>query len=315
MIHDKFPWRRIINRQRNVLTTWILLLMIVILGSILSPAFLRPMNLSNLIPQSAALMLVSMGQTCVLLAGGIDISVGSTISLVVTLLAAIVHPDPISIGAGILIALIAGMFVGLINGLLITKLRISPFMATFALMSIGQGIAYLISTTPPTVLPREYSNVFLNNIGFMPIPMLLVIVVVTVFTIGLRYTTFGRHIYAVGSNENATRLSGLPTDKIKILVYIIAGLLAGVAGTFIAARGRSGQPLIGLNFGFDSITVAVLGGVNLAGGRGSVLGTLGGVLIMTIIGNLLNLLGVSSNFQYIFRGLILIIAVAFYSRD
>jgi ribose transport system permease protein len=251
----------------------------------------------------------------VLLIAGIDLSVGSVISLVVTLMALTVTPAPVSMALGILLALAAGAAVGLINGLLITRLHISPFMVTLATLSIVQGLALAFSRTPPAILPREYSPIFNGNLGPIPIPLLVVVGSTLLTALVLRHTPFGRHVYAVGSNEHATRLSGMATDRIKIAVFTISGLMAGFAGAFIAARSRAGDPYIGTNFAFDSITAVMLGGASLFGGRGSVYGTLAGVLIVAVLSNLLNLLGVPSDFQYVLKGLLLILAVMLYYRD
>ncbi|MGH2382931.1 MAG: ABC transporter permease [Candidatus Limnocylindria bacterium] len=302
------------DQQRNVAIIWGLLGLLVIVASILSPHFLSLFNLNNIVNQSAALLLVSLGQTFVLLTAGIDLSVGSTISVVVTVLALTVRADPLSIVLAVPIALAAGAVVGLGNGLLITRLRIPPFMVTLAMLSIGQGIAYQLRTTPPGVLPREYSPMFLGEIGPIPIPILLIAGTTLAAGLTLRHTRFGRHVYAVGSSEAVTRLSGMSTDRIKLAVYVLSGLMAGLAGAFIAARSRAGDPLIGQPFAFDSITAAVLGGVSLFGGRGSVYGVVAAVFIIAILSNLLNLLGISSHYQYILKGGLLIVAVMLYYR-
>lgn len=307
-------WRRTLQQQRNLVIIWGLLLLLLLAASLLSDRFLTPRNLNNIVLQSSALALVAIGQTFVLLIAGIDISVGSTISVVVTLMALVVSATPLGIASGVLAALAAGAGIGLVNGLLITRLHISPFMVTLAMLSIGQGLAYTLARTPPAVLPREFSPLFLGQIGPLPIPILLVLGMSALAALVLRSTRFGRHVYAVGSNEHATRLSGMATDRVKIAVYGISGLMAGLAGAFIAARSRSGDPLIGANFAFDSITAVVLGGTSLFGGRGSVWGTLAGVLIIAVLSNMLNLLGIASDYQYVLKGLLLITAVMLYGR-
>ncbi len=308
-------WRELARRQRSVLIIWMILLLIILFAIIWSPYFKRPYNLNNIITQSAALIIVSIGQTFVLLTAGIDLSVGATISLVVTLLARIVVGEPWSMALGIIVGLAVGCIVGLTNGIIITRLRINPFMATLATLSVVQGFAYIMSTHPRSTLPREFSPIFLGKVGPIPGPVLLLFGVILGSGLLLRYTRFGRHVYAVGSNEIAAMLSGMNTDRVKVLVYMTSGILAGLAGLFVAARSRAGDPLIGTSFAFDSITAAILGGVSLFGGQGSVLGTLGGVLIIAILGNLLNIHGVSSNYQYVLRGALLVIATMLYSRS
>ena len=308
-------WQRTFHNQRELLIIWGVLLVLIIAASYLAPNFTNPRNIRNIITQSAALALVSIGQTFVLLIAGIDISVGSTISMVVTIMALMMAPTPISMVLTIFVGLAAGSAVGLSNGLLVTKLRMSPFMVTLATLSIVQGLALVFSQTPPSILPREFSPIFTGAIGPIPVPLLVVVGATLVATFILRQTCFGRHVYAVGSNEHATRLSGMATDRIKIAVYMISGFMAGFAGVFIAARSRAGDPLIGTNFAFDSITAVMLGGASLFGGRGTVYGTIAGVFIIAILGNMLNLMGVPSNFQFVLRGLLLILAVILYYRN
>lgn len=307
--------RTLIMKQQSLVIIWTLLVVTIVLAVTFSPYFSRPYNLNNLVLQSAALIIVSVGQTFVLLTAGIDLSVGATISLVVTLLARTMVEEPWSMALGIPLGLAAGALVGLINGVTITRLRINPFMATLATLSIVQGIAYILSTRPRSILPRGFSPILLGNVGPIPGPVILLLFILSGSAIIISHTRFGRHIVAVGSNEHATRLSGMDTDRVKVLVYMVSGLLAGLAGLFVAARSRAGDPLIGTNFPFDSITAAVLGGVSLFGGEGSVFGTLGGVLIIAILGNLLNIHGVSSNYQYVLRGALLVIATMLYSRS
>jgi ribose transport system permease protein len=323
-------WQDILHiaarRQRNVLIIWGILVSLIIIANFLTPNFFTPFNLGNVIQQSGALLLVSLGQTFVLLTGNIDISVGSTISMVVTLLAATMSKTPTTgdLALGIVMALAAGALVGLANGLLVTRLRLSAFMVTLAMQSVVLGIAYALRKQPPATLPRDFSPVFLGNIPLpfpifgvtaISIPILVMIGATVIIAIILRHTRFGRHVYAVGSNETATRLSGMATDRIKVMVFVACGLMAGLSGAFVAARSRAGDPLIGQYIAFDSITAVILGGTALSGGRGSAFGTLAGVLIIAILSNLLNLKDVPSNWQYVLKGLLLVVAVMLYRKN
>jgi ribose transport system permease protein len=307
--------RRFLARNQNVLIIWAVLLIVILVSSQLSESFTNPRNFPNIMRQSAALVLVSIGQTFVLLIGGIDLSVGSTISLVVVSMAAIMEPTPESMIATAIVGLLIGAAVGLANGLLITRFRLAPFMVTLATLSIVQGIALQLRQNPQATIPREFSPIFTSDIGgVVPIPFLIIIIATTLAALMLRQTSFGRRLYAVGSNENAVQLSGLSTNRIKVLAYMLTGFMAGAAGVFIAARSRAGDPLIGSDFAFDSITAVVLGGARLSGGVGSVWGTLAGVFIITILSNILNLTGVPSNYQYILKGVLLALAVMLYRR-
>jgi ribose/xylose/arabinose/galactoside ABC-type transport system permease subunit len=316
-------FRRSLRGKGNILLVWGILLLLVMLASLMSDRFLSPFNLERLAAQMAALALVSIGQTFVLLLAGIDLSVGSTVSFVGTVIVAIVnHASKVGLHAevdvllvlAVAVALIMGILLGFLNGLAVTRLRVSPFMATLASLSVVQGLALIVSVALPGTLPRGFSPPFTGDVGGVPIPLMLVLTATVIAAIVLRHTAFGRHVYAVGSNEPATRLSGMATDRIKILVYIISGFMAAFAGVYTASRTLSGDPLIGENIAFESITAVVLGGVSLFGGRGSVWGTIAGVLIIAILSNMMNLLRIPSDYQYVLRGALLVLAVMLYSR-
>ncbi len=306
--------RRFIRRHQNVLIIWGVLVIVFVVSALVSEPFTGPRNLINLSRQSAALALVAVGQTFVLLSAGIDLSVGSTISLIVVIMAAIMEPTPESMFLTTLAGLGIGVAVGLFNGLAITRLKVSPFMVTLATLSIVRGLALQLRQQPQATIPNEFSPYFTGEIAGVPIPFLIIVVTTTIAAIVLRHTRFGRHIYAVGSNEVSTRLSGMPTDRIKVMAYMACGFMTGLAGIYWAARSRAGDPLSGENFAFDSVTAVVLGGTSLLGGAGSVWGTLAGVLVIGILGNIMNLTGIASNFQYIFKGILLIIAVMLYRK-
>lgn len=314
--------RRTLKTQRNILLIWGILILLVVCASLLSDRFLTPFNLERLAAQMATLALVSIGQTFVLLTAGIDLSVGSLLSFVGTVMAAIVNhlatagitaETPVLLALAVIAALLIGLLVGWVNGWVITRLRVSPFMATLASLSVIQGLALIVSVSLPGTLPRELAPVFTGEVAGIPIPLLLVVGVTVVAAVVLRQTPFGRHVYAVGSNEPATRLSGMPTDRIKVAAYVISGFLAAFAGVYNAARTLSGDPLIGESIAFESITAVVLGGVSLFGGRGSVWGTIAGVLIIAILSNMMNLLRIPSDYQYVLRGALLVFAVMLYT--
>lgn len=307
----RYRW---LKTQRNVLLIWGILVVLVIVASLASDRFLTPFNLERVSAQLTALTLVAIGQTFVLLTGGIDLSVGSVVSLVGTLMVGIITDSPESWVVGIGVAIAVGALVGLVNGLAVTRLRVSPFMVTLATLSVVQGIALIVSDRFEGSISRDFGEIFTGNLGPVPIPLLLIIIPVLLAALVLRETPFGRHVYAIGSNENATRLSGMATDRAKLLVYVISGAMAGFSGVYTAARTLSGNPLIGESLAFESVTAVVLGGVSLMGGRGSILGTLAGVLIIGVLSNMLNLLRVPSDYQYILRGVLLVLAVMLYTR-
>ena len=303
------------QQKRNIAVVWLLLGAVIVVATTLSPYFLTPTNITNVFGQAATLLLVTIGQTCLMLTGGIDLSVGSTIGLVATVLALIVLPDPLSIAIALVVVVAIGGLVGLANGLFVTKLGVPPFIATLASAAIVMGIALQLRQTPPGTLPREYANVFTGQIG--PVTISLVLIILATVSVGLvlRHTTLGRHTYAVGDNPAAAALSGVNVDRLRLVAYAFAGAMAGLAGAFLTARTRAGDPLMGQSFAFDSVTAVVMGGVNIWGGRGSVYGAFAAVFIIAIVGNLLNLLGLSSDFQSLIKGAMLIGAVMLYYEN
>jgi ribose transport system permease protein len=304
-----------IKRNRNTVIIWVVLGVLVVVSALLAESFTNPRNFPNIMRQSAALMLVSIGQTIIMLTGGIDLSVGSVVSLTVVVMAALMEPTPESMLFSVAAGLSIGAVVGLVNGFAVNRLKLAPFMVTLATLSIVQGLALQLRSSPQATIPREFSPMFIDNIGdVLPMPFLIIIGSTFFAWIMLKYTRFGRHIYAVGSNEAATRLSGLSTDRIKLYAYILTGVMASAGGVFLAARSRAGDPFIGESFAFDSITATIIGGAALTGGVGSVWGTLAGVWILTILSNVLNLTGVPANSQFLFKGALLVIAVMVYGR-
>jgi len=306
--------RAFIKRNRNTILIWIVLLITMIVSALVSESFTNPRNFPNIMRQSAALMLVGIGQTLIMLTGGIDLSVGSTVSLTVVIMAALMKPTPESMIASLIAGLFVGLFVGFVNGTIVNRFKLAPFMVTLATLSIVQGLALQFRQNPQATIPREFSPFFIDEFLGIPIPFLIILGSTLIAWIGLRYTRLGRHFYAVGSNEMATRLSGMSTDRIKLLAFMLCGLMASLGGVFIAARSRAGDPFIGEGFAFDSITVTILGGTSLLGGSGSVWVTLAGVWILTILSNVLNLTGVPANYQFVVKGVLLVIAVMAYGR-
>lgn len=290
----------------------VILATLIVVSSILSPTFSTPQNLANVTRQAVALGIVAVGQTFVILTAGIDLSVGSTISLTSVLAAGLMAGVPerqIPVVVGILLL---GGAIGLFNGLVIMRLRVAPFIVTLGTMSIIQGVVFLYTKNPVGKIPISFRYLAEGDLGPIPFPVLLygVLVVVSVFV--LRRTTFGRYIYATGGNEEVARLSGINTSFVTVAVYVVCGLSAAATGLFLTSRLRIGQPLIGQGYELDSITAVLIGGTVLAGGRGGVVGTVAGVLIMTVLSNILNLMEVTSYWQWVIKGLIIISALAVY---
>lgn len=289
-----------------------ILVMLIVVSSLLSPTFSTPQNLSNVTRQAVALGIVAIGQTFVILTAGIDLSVGSTISLTSVLAAGLMAGVPerlIPVTIGILLL---GAAIGLFNGLVIMRLRVAPFIVTLGTMSIIQGAVFLYTKNPVGSIPVSFRYLAEGEIGPIPFPVIMYVILVVVSVFVLRRTIFGRYIYATGGNEEVARLSGINTPFITVAVYVVCGLSAAATGLFLTSRLRIGQPLIGQGYELDSITAVLIGGTALAGGRGGVIGAVAGVLIMTILSNILNLMEVTGYWQWVIKGLIIIGALAIY---
>jgi ribose transport system permease protein len=282
---------------------------LVVLFSSMSPFFLSVQNFRNIGLQAAALAVVSFGQSVVILGAGLDLSVGAIVAMVsiVSALAMLTFGVP----AGLCVGLLAGMAAGLANGLIVTRLRVFPFIATLAMMSFLSGLALNLSGgIPVTGLPMSFTDVAFANFGGVPIPVLVSVVLLVVTALILRYLRIGRNVYAIGGNQEAARLSGINVDAVKAITYVYSGLCSAVAALILTARVASGQPTLGMSLPLESVAAVVLGGVSLFGGRGSVLGVAFGVAFVSILSNGLNLLNVSSYTQMMVIGVALTGAVA-----
>jgi ribose transport system permease protein len=274
-----------------------------------SEVFFSIPNFRNIGVAAAALAAVSFGQTFTILTAGLDLSVGSTVALASVIGALAMREHGIAVG--VLATLLAGAAVGLCNGIVITRLRVFPFIATLATLSIASGLALSLSAgVPVTGLPVAFTDLAYDLLFGVPVPVVVAALVLVVSYLILRYTRFGRHIYAVGGNEEAARLSGIRIEGVKLGAYVLSGLCAGIGSIILTSRVGSGQPALGVSLPLESVAAVVLGGVSLFGGRGSVLGVAFGVLFVSILSNGLNLLNVSSYTQMMVIGGALIVAVA-----
>lgn len=287
------------------------LIVLVIFVTILNPGFVAPNNLLNLLRQVSTNALIAFGMTFVILTGGIDLSVGSTLALSSALMAGgiVSGLDPL---LAMILAVIAGALLGGFNGLLITKGKMAPFIATLATMTIFRGATLVFTNgNPITGIGDSFIFKFIGR-GYLfgiPFPVILMLICFTVLYILLHKMTFGRKVFAIGGNEKAAFIAGIKSDRIKIAIYAISGMMASVAGIIITSRLNSAQPTAGQSYEMDAIASVVLGGTSLSGGRGRLVGTLIGALIMGTLNNGLNLLGVSSFYQQIVKGIVIIIAV------
>jgi ribose transport system permease protein/L-arabinose transport system permease protein len=283
--------------------------LIAIIGSQKPEIFFLPVNLLNIGQAITMLGLVALAQTVVIIMGGLDISVGSIVGLT-SIMIALAMSDNNNIFAGIAAGLAVGAAAGLVNGLLITKGRIEPIIATLGTMAVFRGLAFTITKGAPIgIMDKAFNKIGSGNLLGIPTPVIILIVVALAFTIFLNYTYYGRHVYAIGGNAVAAGLTGINIQRYKLGIYALSGLVAGIAAIILTARSNAGQPNAGTNLELDAITAAALGGTALSGGKGSVLGTILGVLILGVLNNGMILLGVSQFYQFILRGVLLILAV------
>lgn len=292
-------------------------ILIVIAGTIVSDVFLSWTNVRNVFLQSSMLGVVALGMTFVILTGGIDLSVGSLLSLCSVIAAMMFangegYPLPIVI----LATLALGSLVGAINGGLIVWRQVAPFIVTLAMMGIALGAALTIADGKPIGgIQGTYAWIGAGRLfGQVPVPVVIMVISFIIGAIVLRYTPYGRAVYAIGGNEQAARLSGIPVNRVKILTYTFSGFCAALGAIIFSARVTVGDPWAGRGLELDAIAAVVIGGTSLFGGIGSVWGTFLGTLIIIIVNNLLNLMNVSPYSQGIAKGLIILIAIALYRR-
>jgi ribose transport system permease protein len=303
-------WEKI---KYNYFQEFILLVVLLVLGtifSLLTDTFLTIPNMLNVLLQISIIAILGFGVTIIIISAGIDLSLGSVMALVGMGTAAILTSSTPSIFLAILGGLLIGGIVGFINGITVAYIHLPAFIATLAMMSIARGVALVVTSAIPIYnLPESF--LFLGS-GFLwgvPTPIYIMISLYFILDFILRKTKFGRYTYAIGGNEEATRLSGINIKRYKLLVYVVGGICTGVAGILFTARLGSGQPTAGVGYELDAITAAILGGTNLFGGSGNLIGTLIGAFVMGVINNGQALLNISSYVQNIVRGIIVILAV------
>lgn len=274
-----------------------------------NPYFMTWGNWSDILRQTSINGILAIGMTYVVLTAGIDLSVGAVLALsgmVGAWLAAHDHGLALSVGA----ALGVGMALGAANGVLVAWLSVPPFVATLGMLSAARGLTYIYNDgMPVSELPEALLAIGAGRLGPVPMPIVIFVLVIAVFAFVLRYTVYGRYIYAVGGNVRSAKTSGIHTRSILLMVYVVSGLLAGLAGILLAARTTAALPQAGLSYELDAIAAVVIGGTSLSGGTGSLGGTVVGALLIGVINNGLNLLGVSSYYQQLIKGVIIVGAV------
>lgn len=306
-VNSKQSYSNILRRIFGIIGITVLTAIFI---SFLSPYFFTARNILNVLRQSSFLLLMAIGQTLVIITAGIDLSVGTTISItgcVAAYFAIILNGN---LTVAYTIGILCGGMIGFLNSMIINIGRVVPFLATLSTMIIGSGVLlYVTKGVPIPPFLKPFSTLGRGYVGWIPIPIIIVTIVAFIFYIITSNTVFGKYIYAVGGNPNAAKVSGINVEKIICYVYTISGLLSGLAGVMLASRLDSGQPTAGKGMELISIAASVVGGASFFGGEGTIYGTVAGVLLIGIIGNGLNLLNISSFLHQAVIGIVIIMAV------
>lgn len=303
-----------IKGKERMLALVLLVVALLVVGALTSEQFRSPGNLLNVLEQSVGLALVSLGQTLVILTGGIDVSVGSLISLLSVLTSGLIDGDPTRVGAVVCLILALGVVVGAANGLLTVFLGVHPLIVTLGTGAILQGMTLLYTSGSSGSVPPSFEFFAYGRVLSIPVGATATLLAFLLVAFVLRGTRHGRYVYAVGGDNHAAMLLGLPARRVIVSVYAFSGLCAALAALYVVSRFGVGQPYTGANYTLASITPVIVGGTLLAGGKGGVIGTLLGVLIISLLNNLLNFMDISSHYQLVIQGVIVVIAVSAFTE-
>ncbi|WP_027626793.1 ABC transporter permease subunit [Clostridium lundense] len=286
------------------------LMILCVVISIITPRFLNITNIMNVLTQVSVNAILAIGMSFVILTGGIDLSVGSTLAISGAVAATLIKTNG-SMVTALIAALVIGALIGLLNGIIVSKGKIQAFIVTLATMTIFRGATLVYTNgTPVSALPDSFMMIGNKKIAsVLPMPAIITLVVLLIAWYVLNETRYGRYVYALGGNEDSARLSGINTDKIKTMVYIICGVAAALSGVIVTSRVGSASPNAGTGFELDAIAAVVLGGTSLSGGEGTVVGTIIGAMIIGVLNNGLNLMNVSPYYQLIVKGLVILLAI------
>jgi ribose/xylose/arabinose/galactoside ABC-type transport system permease subunit len=306
-----------LSRTLHEYTMPLFLLMLFVVSLIFVPRFSDIGNLINVLMQITINALIATGMTFVILTGGIDLSVGSVAALTGIVASTVINLMP---NSGILMStvvifgtsVVIGGFCGAVNAFNVSKLKVPPFVATLAMMSIARGLAYVLTNAKPVFgMPDAFGWIGLGYVGIIPVMVIIMVIILAAAYIVLQKTSFGRYVFAVGSSEDVSQLSGINVKMIKARVYIICGILAALAGAVLASRLQAGQPAAANGYELNAIAAVAMGGTSMSGGRGGIAQTVIGLCVIGIINNALSLLGVSSYWQTIAMSAIILVAVIF----
>lgn len=271
--------------------------------------FLTTGNIMNILRQASTNLLIALSMTLVIILGGIDLSVGSIVALTGVITGGLIAYNDLPVWVAVIGALLIGLFFGLVNGFIISKTTIPAFIVTLSTMNIGRGLSYIYTGGAPIrVVSDEFNFIGSGYVAGIPIPVIYLLIFTIIFSYGMNKTKLGRHIYAVGGNSEASRFSGIDNSKITLIVYTLSGLMASISGIILASRMFSGQPTAGEGAEMDAIAAVVIGGTSMSGGIGTIGGTIIGGLIIAVLNNGLNLMNISSFWQLVVKGVIILIA-------
>jgi ribose transport system permease protein len=304
-----------VRKNGSIFLIYGIIILIAGAAAIYSDNFRTPSNMANILRQSIILGLLAIGQSLVILTGGMDISIdmmARTVALVIATLFATYESDPGLILPLVLLGVAIGVVLGGINGLLITRTHANPFIITFGVAFILRGVNLAISTTPIRGVPSEFLRIYDTKIGIIAVNVIVMAFIWFLVWLFTTRTSLGRALYAVGGSERIARLSAIRINRTLVWAYVLSGFFASLAGLFVLSRMGVGDPGTAEGMTFQSIVAVAVGGISLYGGRGSIIGTLGGVLLLTILSNVFNLMQVNIYYQQLLLGLVVLIAVAAY---
>jgi ribose/xylose/arabinose/galactoside ABC-type transport system permease subunit len=306
------PSRHTLRQHGPVVFIYGVTIAMIVVASALSPDFRQVTNMTEILRQSIVLGLVTIGQVYVLLAGGIDMSVGMTARVVGLAVAVAVNATILPWYVLIILGLLAGGLIGLVNGMLITRIGAAPFIVTLGMLGVLHGVALAITDGPTGEVPDVFLTAYDAAIGPLPVAVVVMALIWALAWLVLTRTQFGRDIYAVGGSNRVARLAAIGVKATQTRTYVIAGVCSAAGGMFLLSRSGVGDPSLGQDLEFQSIVAAAIGGVSLYGGRGSLIGALGAVLLVSVSSNLFDLLHVSAYYQQLALGLIVLVGVAVY---
>jgi len=295
-----------VARHRDIFIVLSIFLLVLVVASLTLSGFASVFNIEGMLGASLPLALASIGQTFVVLTGGIDLSIGSVMSLSAVVGALYMDGDDSKFAIGLLICLALGVGVGLVNGIVVTVFQVNPVVATLGTLTIGQGLALSVTEVPSGQAPQALRELVYGHVAGIPAPIFVLAAAFCIAYLVLRRTRYGLHVYGLGGDKEGARLSEVRTDAVQVSVYVISGACAGLAGALLLGRLGVGDPVAGQFFLLLTVVAIGLGGINLFGGRGSIIGTLGGVAILAVFGNALNIADIGAYEQDLIYGLLVI---------